>query len=269
GLWARSSGMTGELAEADVARMRRTGLSPMSDEQGLALLDASAGERRSVLVAAQLNRAAFTSGSAQVPPMFSALFQAARRRRNDGDGGGPGQQHSSASWRERLAGLPEAEQLERLLGLVRQQIAAVLGHDSPQAVEDDRALKELGFDSLTAVELRNRLNAATGLRLPTTLVFDHPTSAAIAELVRTELAPTEVSVSDLLLKELDRTEASFADTPFDEETRTALAIRLQDFLARLRGDTDEGDDIADRLGAASDSEIFDFIDNDLGISGTS
>jgi polyketide synthase 12 len=163
-----------------------------------------------------------------------------------------------------LSGLAEAQQVELLLELVRGNAAVVLAHDSPLDIGPARAFKDLGFDSLTAVELRNRLSAATGLRLPATAVFDHPTPIALAEFLRAELVPDQPTGIDALLAGLDRIETTLRAAPPDSSARTALTARMQGFLATLAGFVNDGDDgVRDRLESATDDEIFDFIDNEL------
>ncbi|MFD0448045.1 beta-ketoacyl reductase [Streptomyces indonesiensis] len=116
----------------------------------------------------------------------------------------------AAALRRELAALPEDERVERLLALVRAHVAAVLHYPAPEAVEPDRPFKELGFDSIAAVELRNRLRAATGLSLPTTVVFDYPTPRTLAGHLLTEVDPGEADAAHPASGHLDELEAALA-----------------------------------------------------------
>ncbi|WP_417466409.1 SDR family NAD(P)-dependent oxidoreductase [Kitasatospora misakiensis] len=188
GLWERASGMTGHLDATDLARLRRSGVSPLSDTDGLAMFGAALPSDRDQLVAMKLDvataRTAFQSGA--VPPLLRRLVGTGARRAVAATGTDDGPAPAL-----RLAALPEAERARALLELVCVNAAVVLGHATGGAIQPDRAFKQLGFDSLTAVELRNRLNIATGLRLPATMVFDHPTPDALAAFLQAELAPVE------------------------------------------------------------------------------
>ncbi|WP_344619698.1 type I polyketide synthase, partial [Dactylosporangium salmoneum] len=185
GQWARTSGLTGQLDERDLARMARGGILPLTDEQGLELLDAAVGSTRPVLAPIRLDAAALRAelGGGEIPPLYRRMLRAPARRAG---GNAPA---------ARLAGLNDRERRERLLALVSSHVVAVLGHPEGTAVEPDRAFRDLGFDSLTAVELRNRLTTETGLRLPATLTFDHPTPAALAAHLDEELAGTRRAVA--------------------------------------------------------------------------
>ncbi|WP_344185717.1 SDR family NAD(P)-dependent oxidoreductase, partial [Streptantibioticus ferralitis] len=190
GLWAQRSAMTGELADADVQRMARGGLLPLSTERGLALFDTACGGAvadEAALVPVSLDTAPLRAQAAvgALPGLFRGLVRGVARR--TAQAGGAADTGADTLLR-RLAGLGEAEQEDVLLGLVRAQVAVVLGYASPDEVGAGREFLELGVDSLTAVELRNRLNAATGLRLPPTLLFDHPTPTLTAQRLRAELA---------------------------------------------------------------------------------
>ncbi|HMG42360.1 MAG TPA: SDR family NAD(P)-dependent oxidoreductase [Acidimicrobiales bacterium] len=181
GFWAEASGMTGHLGDVDLARLRRSGFVGLATDDGLRLLDSAIGHGDATLVPAHLSlpvlRRAARAGA--VPASWGRLVGVTASPAPASDAAPPG-----------LAGLDPDELERRLLGVVRASAAAVLGHAGPDAVAPDRVFKDLGFDSLTAVELRNRLQLATGLRLPATLVFDHPTPLALAAELATTLAGT-------------------------------------------------------------------------------
>ncbi|MFJ1643572.1 type I polyketide synthase, partial [Streptomyces sp. NPDC088256] len=186
GLWAGASAMTSGLGETDRQRMARLGAEALSEAEGLELLDrAVAGYQDGLLVPVRLNLPALRmlADSGRLPALLSGLVRTQPRPTADTAAG------SSLGLRERLAGMNEAEAERHLVHLVRSEVAAVLGHASPDLVGPKRSFTELGFDSLTAVELRNRLTAVTGLRLPATLIFDYPNSTQLAEQIRLEIVP--------------------------------------------------------------------------------
>ncbi|MDF5759423.1 beta-ketoacyl reductase, partial [Spongiactinospora sp. TRM90649] len=169
GLWAQASAISGRLDAADLARVTRYG-GAISAEQGAALFDAALATGQPQVLTINLDLAKLRD-QPEIPPLLRGLVRAPVRRASAGARGG-------ASLIERLAAQPVADRRRTLSDLVCAEVAAVLGHASGDAIDARRAFKELGFDSLTAVELRNRMNAATGLRLPATLIFDYPTPEA-------------------------------------------------------------------------------------------
>ncbi|HZN19883.1 MAG TPA: SDR family NAD(P)-dependent oxidoreductase, partial [Micromonosporaceae bacterium] len=216
GYWAQDSGLTGQLDSGDRARVRRTGVLPLPTELGLALFDAAATVDEPLLVPVRLDPAMLRvqAGSGPLPPLFRGLVRAARRTADGGDGSG------GATLARRLAGRSAADRRELLLDLVRTNVATVLSHASPHTIDDDRAFKDLGFDSLTAVELRNRLNGATGLRLPSTLVFDYPTPAALVDYLHGELVPDT---------EAGPAEPGGGDVAEDEVRRVLATVPIETF----------------------------------------
>ncbi|MGP4030333.1 SDR family NAD(P)-dependent oxidoreductase [Actinomadura sp. 3N407] len=185
GLWAETSSMTADLDSAGKARLTRNSAA-LDTEQGLALFDAGLSlQRHTPLVMAALRPATVRADDETIPPILRTIGRATVRRAS-----GPGGRAAAEELAERLRTLGESGQRESLIDLVRTNVAAVLGHVGQDAIETDRGFRDLGFDSLTAVELRNRLNGATGLRLPATLIFDHPTTGALADRLRAELLGT-------------------------------------------------------------------------------
>ncbi|MFE2376601.1 type I polyketide synthase [Streptomyces sp. NPDC059398] len=172
---------------------------------------------------------------------------------------------AGASLREELAGLPQAEQHRALVRLVQTQAAAVLDYAAPEDVEATRPFSDLGFDSLTSVELRNRVSSATGLQLPATLLFDHPTPEAVAgHLWNEEFQDGTAPVS--LVEEVDRLGSLLTGTAPDEKTYEMVTERLQGLLTQWKetGAPEESQAVAEKIGSATDDEIFEFIHRELG-----
>ncbi|MGP3970984.1 type I polyketide synthase [Streptomyces sp. 6N223] len=267
GHWERTTGITGALEERDIARMERSGVRGMSSEEGLALFDAAGQRPESLLFPAHLDLEALRNlaGAQMLPRILSGLVRTAPARRATAaarpESGG------ASSMAERLAGMSAAEQSRTLLELVRRNVAAVIGLGDSRAVDPARPFKEIGFDSLTAVELRNRLSQATGIKLPPTLVFDIPTPALLAEHLREQLVSQGPSGSEVLIRELDRLE-DHVDLLADEEERNAVTARLEALLARCRQNpaAGNGNGVGDRLQDASADEVLQFIDSHLGMA---
>nr|WP_073939459.1 type I polyketide synthase [Streptomyces sp. TSRI0107] len=274
GLWQQTSTLTQHLTPTDHARMAREGILPLGTEEALALFDAALEGRQPLAVGAALDMSAVRSGAgAAVRPLFAELPGAERVARRAARvavaPGGP-------SLRERLAGLDAVRRQDEVVDLVRGHVAAVLGHTDAHGVATERPFKELGFDSLTGVELRNRLAGVTGLSLPSSLVFDHPTPAALGRFLTQALAPSEDDTLASVLADLERVARRAVALPAAEGGRGEVATRVRELLSRLEPDGRRGPDGggggagaaagAAVLAEASDDEIFDFIDRELGVN---
>jgi polyketide synthase 7 len=265
GLWEQASAMTRHLGERDRARMNRVGLAPLSTEQAMGFLDTALLADRPVVVAARLDRAALSGTGAAVPPLFSQLVTGpARRIIADTDTA-----VSKSGLASRLHGLAPEQRHRELTDLVCSNAATVLGHSTAD-VDAHRAFQDLGFDSLTAVELRNRLKTATGLALSPTLIFDYPTPTALAEHLNTQLA---IAIPDnepnLLARfnDITRELQTLLDKPdWGPDDKAELTTRLQAILTNLTtppsttAPTNDDDDIT----TATESQLFAILDEELG-----
>ncbi|MFE2492934.1 SDR family NAD(P)-dependent oxidoreductase, partial [Streptomyces scopuliridis] len=184
GPWTQSVGMTSTLTDIDVERIARSGMPPLSVDQGVALFDAALATDAPAVAPVRLDLPVLRT-QGEIPPLLRGLIRTPGRR------AAAQVSETAGGLAQRLTGLNAAERREILLDLVRGQVAQVLGHADAAEVEASRQFQDLGFDSLTAVELRNGLNTVTGLRLPATMVFDYPTPSALADHMRDELLGTE------------------------------------------------------------------------------
>jgi acyl carrier protein len=220
-----------------------------------------------------LDAAALREHHDVLPVLLRGLVRTPVRRRADAAPAAAGAATATeATLAERLAPLSAADREQLLLDVVAEQAAAVLGHGSADAMEPDQTFKELGFDSLTAVELRNRLGAVTGLRLPATLVFDYPTPLAQARHLLDALdLPEPPGTAQALLGEMDRLESALRDAAVDGEDRERVTARLRELLSRWQGEPVPAatapvpvEDDEELAGVETPGDLFDLIDRELG-----
>ncbi|MGY3518263.1 type I polyketide synthase [Micromonospora sp. PTRAS2] len=264
----------GMVSDDHAVAMSRRGVSLLDREPAMAALRAAITGDGTVLTVADVDWARFAPvfASARPRPLIADLPEVAAQRAGT-DPAADGGDEVRTGLRKRLADLTTAEQNRLLVDLIRTAAAEVIGHDSPYALEADRPFRDLGFDSLTAVELRGRLAKETGLSPASSVVFDYPTPQALAEHLRGELV-SEASVQALpTVEELDELEAALVRRDTDDLGRVRVTMRLHRLLERLgaadRGAgerPDEAAEVADRLRVASNQELFDLVDRDLGLS---
>ncbi|WP_420714006.1 type I polyketide synthase [Streptomyces sp. NRRL WC-3742] len=259
GLW-EGEGMGEGLSAADRARIARIGIAPLPAASALSLLDEALAAGRPVAVAARL--ATPGAGGPGGGPA-AALRVLLGSRTTAAAPAAPVPAPALPDHRDTLAGLTPQERDRAVLDLVRRSVGEVLGHADPAALPVDRGLLDLGLDSLTAVELRGRLGTLLGLRLPSTLLFDHPTAAALARHLTALVAPPA-------LGKLTAVESALADLvaqDHDPGELDQLATRLQSALDQVRAalGAGRGGEFADRLEDADGDELFDLLDEQLGL----
>ncbi|MFG2866118.1 type I polyketide synthase [Streptomyces sioyaensis] len=269
-------GMAGEDASQDRSWWR--GLAPMDAELCLTALQRALD--RSATCVGVLDAdwpqlaASFTAN--RHSPLIAGLPEV-RAGAAVATGGPVGATEAPSDLVVRLSGLPEGEQRREILDLVRGQVALVLGYESSGTVQSGRAFNELGFDSLTAVEFRNRLGTVTGLKLPATLLFDYANPDVLAGHLHAELCASGAAPAVPVLAELERIESVAASLSAAEIERSRIGHRLQELVTRLNARRDEGHDaggsapadgptVADRLDTATAEDVFDFLDKELGLS---
>ncbi|MGW4378180.1 type I polyketide synthase, partial [Streptomyces albidoflavus] len=191
----------GGMSDGDAGRqLARRGLTAMPTDLAIDALHQAVEHDETCVSVADLDWERFAPAYAmsRPRPLIAGVPEAVRALAADDAEAGPDGRPATSALRGRLDGLPAAEQENLLLALVRSEAAAVLGHPDGEAVPPGRAFRELGFDSLTAVELRNRLTEATGLKLPTTLVFDHPNAARLAAHLRDQLLGVQAAATSVV-----------------------------------------------------------------------
>ena len=259
GAWALTADGVAGPAPVERARLERQGMRPLTAERGLALFDAARGIDEPLLLLMRLDSAALRdrAKAGVLPAVLRGLMRAPARRLDD----------ARRTLVERLASSPESEWDGIVLRLVKDHVASVLGHASSEAVDPRRPFKEAGFDSLTALELRNRLGQASGLKLPSTLVFDHPTPAAVAEFLRLQVADGGAAGRAGIDGEIDKLENMLAETVGDGGERERISGRLRSLLAQLTDDGeryhDPGSVTVEMIESASAEEIVELIQRDL------
>ena len=252
GLWHQRSEMTAELDTAALDRMRRSGVTAMSTAEGLGLFDWALRSTVPAVLAARIDEGALAEDRLLPPVLRGLRRRAAGRPRTADQAVAPAQ-----PLEQQLAGLSREEAVDLVLNVVRVAVAAVLGHASPDEVPAARPFKVLGIDSLTAVEVRNRIAEAAGVRLPATLVFDHPTPAAVAVYLVDRLVTPE---PDPVSRVLDGLEQLVAALPHQAESVTT---RLRDLLWKVAKPVAKP---AEDLDGASDDELFEALDSEFEMS---
>ncbi|MDC0773289.1 SDR family NAD(P)-dependent oxidoreductase [Streptomyces sp. HD] len=266
GLWQTTAGMSAELSEVDRRRLAQSGVVALTPQQGLALFDAAWHSDAATLVPMGLDTAVLRRKAAEqtLPAAFRGLVRAPLRRAASAGGHTAGE-----SFAQQLAGQSESGRRKLLLELIQRHVASVLNYAADTAIDPKLPFRDLGFDSLTAVELRNALIAATGVQLSAALVFDYPTATALAEHLESKVLRSVAGAPLPVLTQLDHLEAALGAGPARSADREQIAARLRALAAawsadeRTAGDT-EDTDITSKLDSATDEELFDFINAELG-----
>jgi polyketide synthase 7 len=256
-----------ELIRLHADRSRKQGLAPLDPRLALTALQRTLDHDEPNAVIADIGWDRFASlfTMARRTRLFDGVPAAARaieaaREPEDGEAA-----EISSALRREMAALPENERVLAVLALARTHVAAALRYDNADAVEPDRAFKDLGFDSILAVDLRNRLRAATGLRLPATLVFDYPTPNTLAAYLLSQILPEDSAAGNPAIEHVDRLDAALSALAPDDPRRTGLTNRLQALLWKhAKPEETQAAKDGEDLTTASADEMFALIDREWG-----
>ncbi len=263
GPWA-GAGLAGS-SEAVRQRLGRGPQPPMDPRLAVLALGQAMAGRDSLLTVADMDWARFAAipGAADLPLVRDLPEIAAARA---AAGGGTADLPIGGELARQLAGMGRDEQERMLAELIQAQAAEVLGYSSAAAVTADRAFTDLGFDSLTSLDMRQRLSIGTGLRLPSTLLFDYPTPVVLARYLQAEMTHGESATATPVFTELDQLESSLSRIAANVDMRTDITRRLQVMLSNwieAQGEVQADSEI--ELDSATPDELFNFLDNELGL----
>ncbi|MFF2120242.1 beta-ketoacyl synthase N-terminal-like domain-containing protein [Kitasatospora sp. NPDC058184] len=263
GLWEQESGMTAGLDDTAFQRFERYGIGKIPSEQGMALFDEARQGSEPAVAPLVLDPARLHARAAvaDLPPLLRGLVSAPARR-TAAPAAAP-RTAGASTWTDRIAGAAGGRGLDVVTELLCQEIADVLGHPGPGAIDTGAEFRGLGLDSLTLVELRNRLNAATGLRLPVNVLFDQPTPDELAAHLLAALEPEQPDPVSRILADADRMEEALKLFAGEREDRTRVTTRLTQILRAWQREQDEPAESADDLDHVTDDELFDALDNEL------
>jgi NAD(P)-dependent dehydrogenase (short-subunit alcohol dehydrogenase family)/acyl carrier protein len=255
GLWAEKSALSAHLRASDLERMARAGMRPLASERGLELLALALRRIEPNWVPLGLDPRKL---SASDQPLASLLRGFAGARTPQAEA----QQSSTRAFSLRFERLAPQARSPFVLESVKVAVAEVMRVD-PSAIADDAPLKDLGLDSLMAVELRNQLSRSTGLRLPATLLFDHPTSAALARSLCAQLEPEPQDAASVVLAELNRIDQRLTSLQLSDDAHAALMQRLAAFTHKWSATRENGNGIEAAVSGADDDALYAMIDRSL------
>jgi NADP-dependent 3-hydroxy acid dehydrogenase YdfG/acyl carrier protein len=253
GLWAQDSNLTGHLTTQNQQRITRTGILPMTTTHALNLLDQALTTNHPHHLTAHLNLTTLRHQPTNtLPPTLRNLIPTTTTPTP-----------KTPTLTTQLTNQNPQEQQQLILNTIRTHIAAVLGHTNPHHIDEKQPFKELGFDSLTALELRNRLNTATGQHLPATIIFDHPTPKALAQYLHHRITP-QTTPTQQIHQHLTQVETAIAAIESTGETTEQISNRLRAILQSLTTTPNDDAEDDEALETATDDELFQALDKEIG-----